>query len=136
MTINETTGEITETDEYRVEKYAHAKEELKNMQDYVGRMELDLIQTAAERAATTIFGKDHNFVVSRPNEYDRPALAGLREIFSPAEWEQCEETKVTVKINMVKVNKIARSRGKEAISIIEAARFDGKVSGKLEETGK
>ena len=137
--INIETGEHFEamTDEALVD-YLNIQQVAGEMaQNHIGHINMELMRRAAERGATTIYGKGQNFVVTQPNEYDRTKLPPLLELLDPEAKGKCfipahqETVDVPDKWDMTQVKKYAKARGNEALDIVERATFAGRASGKL-----
>ena len=130
-------GVFPKEDELMVAWMAEANEEAANATIWKGKCELELMRRAAERGATTIYGKGQNFVVTKEPIVDRTQLHPLLELLDPAAGKECfipahtATVDVPDKWDMVKVKKHARARGNEALTIVEAATYPGKATGKL-----
>lgn len=129
------------TDEQLVGIFAAAQQEAQEAQEQAGRLEQELMRRAAERGATTIYGKGMNFVITTANEYDRIRLPPLLELLTPEEKAECfipshpETVEVPDKYDITKWKKAARAHGGELQTGLDALTFPGKVSGKLVSVG-
>ena len=128
------------SDEQLLGIFAAAQQESVEAHERVGRLEQELMRRAAERGATTIYGKDMNYIITQKPDYARDRLHPLLELLDQNQRDECftpegyRETWQEAKWDMTKVKKHARARGKEALDIVEAATFPGKASGKLVKT--
>lgn len=125
------------SDEELVTVKAGSEQAVKDAVALDGKVDQELMRRATERGATTIYGKDMNYVIETKNEYDRTKLPPFLELLNPEGKDKCftpahlETVEVPDKWDMTQVKKYARARGKEALDIVEKATFPGKASGKL-----
>ena len=144
--INTTTGEVIDrpypewkqySDESAIHQYSFELERLEIAKAKVGRWEQELMGRAAERGATTLYGKGMKYEIKTPNEYDRSKLPALVEFLTPEQKDKCitpayvKSTPVPETHDMAQWKKAARENGGELAKRLEAATFPGKASGKL-----
>jgi len=142
--VDERTGEILDyfvaTDEQLIEAKAASEQAVKNALSVDGKVDQELLGRAAERGATTIYGKEHNFEIKTPNDYDRTKLPRLLELLTPDEKAKCfipahqETVDVPDKHDMTQWKKAARAHGGELQEGLDDATFPGRASGKLVQT--
>ncbi len=142
--INTLDGQTLEvpppTDEQRVGTLAASQQELKELQEHVGRQEMAIQQILEERKATTMFGKDGlKYVITIEDKLDYSKMTHALEFLEPAERDKCyfpahtEIKAVPASWHKGRVNDAVRAHGVESDlgKAVAAATFPGAPKGKL-----
>lgn len=116
------------TDDDLLERYAAMADGIRAAEAFKVKVEAELHQRMLARGATAIMGTHYTMEIGTKAEYDRQALAPLKEILAEADLAEChtparqEEVQRPDAWDIRVVLRLAKAYGNEAMAIVDGAR--------------